>query len=172
MEKVHEHIEEHAHGAKEKWISLVALTTAILAALAAVTSLLAGDHAEEAMARQIESSDQWSYYQAKGIKSGLVGTRIEILAALGHEASEADKEKMKKYEEEQAEIKKEAETKMEESKLHSRQHVGLARGVTMFQIAIAIGAISVLTKRRRFWVVSLVFGAVGIVFLALGLVAH
>jgi hypothetical protein len=38
----------------------------------------------------------------------------------------------------------------------------------MFQIAIAIAAISALTKRRRFWFVSLVFGAVGMVFLALG----
>jgi hypothetical protein len=36
-----------------------------------------------------------------------------------------------------------------------------ARGVTMFQIAIAIAAISALTKKRSFWVVSLVFGAVG-----------
>jgi len=42
-----------------------------------------------------------------------------------------------------------------------------ARGVTMFQIAIAIAAISALTTKRRFWFVSLVFGAVGCVFLVL-----
>jgi hypothetical protein len=46
-----------------------------------------------------------------------------------------------------------------------------ARGVTLFQIAIAIGAIAALTSRRRFWLVSLVFGAVGIVFLVQGLMA-
>jgi uncharacterized membrane protein YhaH (DUF805 family) len=37
--------------------------------------------------------------------------------------------------------------------------------VTMFQIAIAVAAISALTKRRPFWIVSLVFGAIGCAFL-------
>ena len=34
----------------------------------------------------------------------------------------------------------------------------------MFQVAIAVGAISVLTKRRIFWFVSLGFGAVGLFY--------
>jgi hypothetical protein len=42
----------------------------------------------------------------------------------------------------------------------------------MFQIAIAIAAVSALTRKRRFWFVSLVFGLAGLVFLVLGLVAH
>ena len=41
----------------------------------------------------------------------------------------------------------------------------------MFQVAIAVGAISVLTKRREFWFVSLVFGAIGVGFLIWGLAA-
>ena len=41
MEQVHEHIEHQAEHAGEKWVSMVALTTAILAAFAAVTSFLA-----------------------------------------------------------------------------------------------------------------------------------
>jgi hypothetical protein len=35
----------------------------------------------------------------------------------------------------------------------------------MFQIAIALGAISVLMRRRSFWLGSLVVGAIGIYFL-------
>jgi hypothetical protein len=42
----------------------------------------------------------------------------------------------------------------------------------MFQIAIAIAAISALTRKRRFWFVSLVFGLAGAVFLVLGWMAH
>jgi hypothetical protein len=42
----------------------------------------------------------------------------------------------------------------------------------MSQIAIAIAAVSALTKKRRFWFVSLVFGLAGLVFLVLGLAAH
>jgi hypothetical protein len=42
----------------------------------------------------------------------------------------------------------------------------------MFQIAIAIAAISALTRRRRFWIVSLLFGAAGCVFLLLAAIAR
>ena len=47
-----------------------------------------------------------------------------------------------------------------------------ARGVTMFQIAIAVAAISALTAKRRFGIFSLLFGAAGCVFLVLGTAAH
>ena len=42
----------------------------------------------------------------------------------------------------------------------------------MFQIAIAIAAISALTKKRRFWIVSLIFGAVGCAFAVMGAILH
>jgi hypothetical protein len=42
----------------------------------------------------------------------------------------------------------------------------------MFQIAIAIAAISALTRKPRFWIVSLLFGAIGCVFVVLGAIAH
>jgi len=42
----------------------------------------------------------------------------------------------------------------------------------MFQIAIAIAAISALTRKRRFWIVSLLFGVAGCVFLVLAAVTR
>jgi hypothetical protein len=42
----------------------------------------------------------------------------------------------------------------------------------MFQVAIAIAAISARTKKRSFWVVSLVFGAFGCAFLVLAATTH
>ena len=83
-----------------------------------------------------------------------------------------DKGKAERYQEEQTEIQKEAKQKEAEAKSNFHQHETFAHGVTMFQIAIAIAAISALTAKRRFWIVSLVFGAVGCVFLVLGLVNH
>jgi hypothetical protein len=47
----------------------------------------------------------------------------------------------------------------------------LAKCVTLFQIAIAIGAIAVLTRKRPFWYVSLLFGTGGVVLLVMGLMA-
>ena len=168
LEHLHEEIHHHAQHASAPWISWVALSTAILAVLAAIAGLLAGMHANEAMMSQIQASDQWGYFQAKSIKAAI----LEAKTTLASEATDRDKVKAAQYQEEQAEIKREAEHKQAEAKASFHKHEVFARSVTMFQIAIAIAAISALTKRRRFWLVSLVFGAAGLVFLGLGWMAH
>jgi hypothetical protein len=76
-----------------------------------------------------------------------------------------------RYETEQEKIKSEAEHKEAAAKSNFHKHVVFARGVTMFQIAIAIAAISALTRKRHFWIVSLLFGLVGCAFLVLAGVA-
>ena len=164
LEHLHEHAHETAKHSRETWISWVALSTAILAVLAAIASLLSGEHANEAMMNQIEASSQWSYYQAKSIKAAVLDAKA---AFTGGVPDESDQSKRARYEKEQEEIKSEAEHKQAAAKSYFHKHEVFARGVTMFQIAIAIAAISALTKKRSFWVVSLVFGAVGCVFLVL-----
>ena len=168
LEHLHEEIHHHAEHDGTPWISWVALSTAVLAVLAAIAGLLSGSHANEAMMNQIQASDQWGYYQAKSIKASV----LEATMTLASSATAQDKEKAEKYQEEQAEIKREAEYKQTDAKANFHKHEVFARSVTMFQIAIAIAAISALTRRQRFWIVSLVFGGVGVVFLALGWVAH
>ena len=169
LEQTQEDIAHHAHEAGEKWVLGVALTAALLAVFAAITSLVAEYHAEEAMVLQIQCSDQWNFYQAKGIKANLLITKTEILSALGKTVDEKDKAKLEKYQQDQAEIKDEADKKQKESENHLRHHSVLARSVTMFQVAIAVGAIAVLTKRRHFWFGSIAFGGVGVAFLVYGL---
>ena len=168
LEGLQEDVHHRAEHGGERWISWVALSTAILAVLAAIAGLLSGKHANEAMMSQIEASDQWNYYQAKSIKASVLDAKMALAAT----PDEKDREKAARYEEEQKDIKKEAEAKEAEAKANFHQHEVFARGVTMFQIAIAIAAISALTKKRRFWIVSLLFGAVGCVFLVLGLIAY
>jgi len=164
LENLHEEIHHSAEHSGENWISWVALSTAILAVLAAIAGLLSGKHANEAMMSQIEASDQWGYYQAKSIKASVLDAKIALSAA----PNESDTAKRDRYEKEQEEIKTEAEHKQLEAKSNFHQHEVFARGVTMFQIAIAIAAISALTRKRAFWMVSLLFGIAGCVFLVLG----
>ena len=165
LEGLQEETHHHAEHSGEKWISWVALSTAILAVLAAIAGLLSGMHANEAMMSQIESSDQWAYYQAKGIKAAVLDAKMSLS---GTAANEQDRAKSERYQEEQKEIQEKATEKQNEAKSNFHQHEIFARAVTMFQIAIAIAAISALTKKRRFWFVSLLFGIAGCVFLALG----
>jgi hypothetical protein len=173
-EHLHEEIHHHAtHGkAHAPWTMGVALSSALLAGLAAVCSLLAGHHANEAMIEQIQSSDQWAFFQAKGIKAAVLGSKIELLEAEGKPISEKDRQKVAEYKKEQDGIAAEAKHKQHESEGHLHKHVVFARGVTLFQIAIAIGAIAALTRQRPFWFVSLVFGGVGVWFLVQGFLTH
>jgi hypothetical protein len=165
-EHLQEEIEHHArHPGKPRWTMGVALSSALLAGLAAVCSLLAGHHANEAMIEQIQSSDKWAYYQAKGIKSAVLGSKMELLEAEGRAVSDSDRRKQAEYKKDQEGISDEATEKERASQAHLAKHVIYARCVTLFQIAIAIGAISVLTDRRSFWFVSLGFGVVGAAFL-------
>ncbi|MGC2353994.1 MAG: DUF4337 domain-containing protein [Candidatus Udaeobacter sp.] len=168
LEHLHEQIHHSVEHSGAVWISWAALSTAILAVLAAIAGLLSGKHANEAMMSQIEASDQWNYYQAKSIKAAVLDAKISLTGT----PNESDQSKRDRYEKEQEEIKSEAEHKEAAAKSNFHKHEVFARGVTMFQIAIAIAAISALTKRRRFWIVSLLFGAVGCIFLLLAAITR
>jgi hypothetical protein len=165
IEKLHESIHEEAEKTGEKWVFLVALSTAIIAVFAALCSLMAGHHANEALIDQIQSSDQWAYYQAKGIKSAILESKIETLQALGKQPSAKDEEKVKGYKKEQKEIEEKAKEKERYSSIHLTAHNILAKAVTVFQIAIAVSAISVLTRRKWLWYGSGVLGLIGLIFL-------
>ena len=168
LEHLHEQVHHSAEHSRERWISWVALSTAVLAVLAAIAGLLSGHHVNEAMMKQIEASDQWSYYQAKSIKAAVLDAKMSLAAA----PNESDQPKRDRYEKEQEEIKSEAEHKEVAAKSNFHKHEVFAGRVTVFQIAIAIAAISALTKRRPFWIMSLLFGGVGCAFLVFAAIAR
>ena len=175
-EHLHEQIHEHARGGPHErlggWIMGVALSSAILAALAAVASLLAGHHANEAMIEQISAANQWAFFQSKSVKANLLTSKMELLEALGKPSGPKDQDKLAEYRREQDEIGQVARDKEHASRHHLHTHVIFARGVTMFQVSIAVAAISILTNRRKFFFLCWVFGAVGVIFLAQGLVSE
>jgi hypothetical protein len=168
LEHLHEHVKETAEHSGAPWLSWVALSTALLAVLAAIAGLLSGKHVNEAIMNQIEASDQWNYYQAKSIKASVLDAKMSLAGT----SNESDQSKRDRYEKEQEEIKSEAEHKEAAAKSNFHKHEVFAGGVTMFQIAIAIAAISALTKKRKFWIVSLLFGIVGCAFLVLATITR
>jgi len=163
-EHLHEHMEHHAKHSGERWTLGVALSSALLAALAAVASLQAGHHANEAMISQVEAANQWSYFQSKSIKESQLKGKMDILTALEKPIDPADKKKAEEYKTDKEEIQKHAEEKEKEAQHELQTHQIFAKSVTLFQIAISIGAIAALTKRQRFWFVSLVCGVIGLVY--------
>ena len=171
-EHLHEAIQEKAEEAKERWILYVALSTAFMAVLAAVAGLLAGHHANEALIERVKSSDQWSFYQSKSLKSEIAKNGDMILHALAPKDGPpiADNSKdIARYEKEKEEIKKTAEEAEQASEAHLNKHVPLASAVTAFQIAIAISAIAILTRRKKLWYAGMLLSLIGIVFFIVGI---
>ena len=163
-EHLHETIKEKAEELHEVggWFRFVAISTAFMAVFAAISGLIAGHYSNEALIDQIQASDQWSFYQAKGIKA-----EIKTLEA---KTGIVDFNATLKYKVEQEEIKKEAEKLQNESKTYLKKHVSLAQAVTLFQIAIAISAISMLTKKKSLWIASLFITLAGLIFFMIGFI--
>jgi len=181
VEHLREEIHEIAHQASESWLRIAALISAIMAVLAAIGGLQAGHAANEAMLSQIKAADSWNYYQAKGIKATVLESETRLLVAMGKSAPEGTKPdkaekkpddsvaKLERYHLEQKNIQTEAQKLDQDSKALMARHEILSVSVTLFQIAIAIVAISVLTRQKPFLLFSGALGIVAIGFLARGL---
>ena len=153
----------------------IALTTALFAALAALASLEAGGTVNEALALkteatrlQAEASDQWSYYQAKGLKAAVADAQKNIWVALDktppadlatNAARYLDDQKTSR---EKAEaLEHERDTKTDESDALMHRHHYFADAVALLQVAIALGAIAALTRRRAAWGGAAILGVIG-----------
>jgi hypothetical protein len=130
----------------------------------------------EATFNQAEASDQWSYYQAKGIKQSLYELERERLAATNAGDAKglaALTARVDRYDKEKKDITtaaKALEAKRDAAREGSAlagsasREMGLATQV--FQIAIALGGITLVVKKRWLWYASLLCGAIATVQMA------
>ena len=172
---------EKSGGSFLRWISL---TTAILAALAAIAALKAGATVNEALVLktdatriQAQASDQWAYYQAKGIKGAVAQSAINTWEAAGKSAPPRLSAETARYTAQQDSISRAAkelehqrDEKSRESEVLLSQHHIYAAAVALLQIAIALGAIAALTGSRFVWFGSIGLGAVAAILLAIPIV--
>ena len=174
-EAIDHEIEEKGGSSMLRWISL---STALIAAVAAVAALRAGDTVNEALALKTDAaqlqgraSDQWAYYQAKGIKGAVAQAVVATWKAAGKPVPAGNEEQVARYAKEQGEIQvaareleKERDAKGEEAAGLLVKHHRYANAVALFQVAIALGAVAALTKVRSVWYGSVVLGSLGVGF--------
>src|SRR5205809_5182144 len=184
-ERLHEAIKEEMEHEGGACLKRIALTTALFAALAAIASLRAGATVNEALvlkteaARlQAEASDQWAFYQAKGIKAAVQEASRTSWLAIGKEPPAQYEEKEKRYAGEQVEIQnkaRELENKRDEKSSEAdhllHRHHRYANAVAIFQISIALGAVAALTRNRLVWFGSLLVGTAGLLLFIMALFA-
>ena len=175
-EKLHEAIHEEMEKQGGSFLKQIALTTAILAAFAAISALRAGDTVNEALVLKTEStrlqaqaSDEWALYQAKGIKGAVQRAAETSWLAIGKEAPQGYEQAAKRYAAEQDSIKHVAQEfeKLRDERSHEadgllEHHHAFAQAVALFQVAIALGAVAALTRQRLMWWISILSGVAGL----------
>ncbi len=151
---------------KERWLSWLALSTAFMAVISAITTMYMGKFSSKAVLMQGQETNQWSYYQAKSIKSHTFDMQkqaleLQLLAqgkSLSPEVFGKFTEKIrdyekeiKRYEGEKKEIKAKAD-ELTATKI-TAQHVGgnFGYGLLFVQIAIMMTSIASLMKKKPLW---------------------
>ena len=176
----HDHELEHAaqHGG-DKFTARVAVLTAILSTIGAIFGYMGGHsqnaallYKNEAAIQKTAASNHWNYYQAKSNKQNLAELSVTLTTG---EAQEKYRQAVERYKQEKEEIKAEADKLEAEAKEADRKseaemhvHERWALATTLLQIAIALSAIAMLTRKR--WLLGAVSGAaaLGIVVGVLG----
>jgi hypothetical protein len=170
-EAIHDLVREEGGG----FLKRIALTTAVLAAFAAVAALQAGSTVNEALVLkteatrlQAQASDQWTYYQAKGVKAAVQEATRTTWEAAGKAVPPKFHEQIARYAQEQTEIMKAAQEKEKERDEKSTEadvllhrHHRFANTVALFQVSIALGAMAALTRIRSLWWGSIILGLSG-----------
>lgn len=174
-DKLRETIGEELEREASVLLRTVALTTAVFAAAAAIASLEAGSTVNEALVLkteatrlQAEASDQWAYYQAKGLKAAISdASRSAWLAAgkpppveLGASAQRLGADQARSKARAEALERQRDEKSAAADRLMHRHHF-FAQTVALLQVAIALGAVAALTRKRAVWIGSVLLGVAG-----------
>jgi hypothetical protein len=176
LDELKERAEEAAH---EPSLAPVTLTMAILAVVIATVTLLGHRAHTEEVLIQTKAADQWAYYQAKEIRRRnyeLFLDELSVFSLQDAKQVEAIRDKYKKqverYGEELKDIeadarKEEAEVKVEEARA---DRYDLAE--VLLEAALVISSITLLTRKKIFWLFGIVLAVAGIVLGITGLLIH
>jgi hypothetical protein len=161
---------------RESWTKYVSLTMVVIAVLAAIASLKGGGFSTRtlkemnvATLNQAQASDQWAFFEAQSIKENFYQIESEHLAAdpatdpaiLAKIQAKVDKYEKTKAdttkEAKQFEAARDAARKTADSAAEHSRQMGLS--VTLFQIAIALGAMCLIVKKKPLWFAAMILAA-------------
>ena len=126
----------------------------------------------EAVLYQNKASDAWAYYQAKSVKEGMYSISAKTSPAnsrdFNNEAGRYNSEK-KEIQKTAEDLEKKVESSNKESEKYFEKHHIFSFSETFLHIAIALAAISALTRNRAFWGISILLSLIGVIIFIFGL---
>jgi hypothetical protein len=166
--EAHELHEQAEHG-QDPAMRPVAFTMSLLAVLVAVTTVLGHRTHTEALLHTINKTDMWNEYQAQKIRSTSLGNTADLMSVLAVADKEKAAEKLKQYADHQAKWKDDFEKDQEKAKQFDEMfekaeirgnRIDLAE--TLLEIGLVVTSVTLLTRRRAYWFLGLIFATGGI----------
>ena len=173
-------LKERAESAEhEPSLAPVTMTMAVLAVLVAAVTLLGHRAHTEEIILQTRSADQWAYYQAKEIRRRnyeLFLDELSIFSLQSSQQVDAIKQKYAKevarYTDELKEIESEAKKAEAEVKIEEARADRFDLSEVLLEAALVISSITLLTRKKLFWIFGIVLSLAGIIIGVSGWMIH
>src|ERR1700681_5098441 len=147
----------------------VSLTISILAVLVAAVTLLGHRAHTEELLLQSQATDQWAFYQAKNIRLHEMQAMVDLLGTITPVDKEKNATLREKYVKEVERYNGDKENISEKAKELEKERDAVSRradrfdgGEALLEIGLVICSITLLTKRKGFWLGGVLIGAFGI----------
>ena len=157
----------------------VSVTISILAVLGAIVTLLGHRAHTEEVLLQSRAADQWAYFQAKEIRRRnyeLFLDELSVFSLQDAKQVEAIRDKYKKqvdrYSDELKEIETEARQKEAEVKVEEARADRYDLSEVLLEAALVISSITLLTRKKVFWLFGIVLAVAGLALGITGLMIH
>ena len=178
-EEIHELRERAEKGAEDRNLAVVTVTMAILAVVIAGASLLGHRAHTEELLLQTQATDQWAYYQAKDIRRRSYEVLLDELTVFQLQNPAQASTLKDKYNKEvdrdvaqQKDIQAEATKDEAEVTINQNRANRFDLGEVLLESALVICSITLLTRKRIFWIIGAFLGFIGVVISATGFLIH
>ena len=168
----------HEHG-DSPFLVPVSVTISTLAVLVAGVTLLSHRAHTEELLRQSQAANKWAQYQAKSVRlhtTEKAADVIDVVAALNKEKGEAAQKKyeaaLEHYKSHKEDVSKEARDLETERDLAGRRADRFDGGEALLEVGLVICSLTLLTKRRLFWLGGMVIAAGGVAMALTGFLLH
>lgn len=161
----------HAKG-KPRWELWVALASSLLAVLSAIAALVATFASDEAAIALSDKTDYAGYAEAVAAGHTMLKAKLDILTSLGKTVSEEDVAELNRIHALSKEFRARVGAAEEKSEVKFKIHDRLAIGVTLFQVTMLLGGLSIMVQRVAIWHFGLLFTLLGMFFFIYGLLGY
>ena len=145
------------------WHNYTALSTVLIAVLAAITSLWTSSTSSLILLEKNNSN----YYQAKANKVWNYYLANDITTTILKRPS--DQTIQQGFQQQAEGLERQADASTVKASVYFEKNNHFTTAGILFEVAIALSAMAVLVKKRMVWIFSLFLAAVGIYFLLQGL---